>query len=315
MNGFTKLYSGILDSSIWEEDKATRIVWITFLAKSDASGNVIGVSSRLAKSANVSILEFQSAIEKLTSPDMYSKTPDKEGRRLEKIQGGWHIINYRKYRNAQNIEKRRKQNREAKKRQREREKQTKQKQAMSAECHQMSAQAEAEAEAYKEEEVKEEERLHTSTTTERIVSAWQKLPLPPEKKAVDASCLLAVDRIVSELSSGTQEPIHEGMVLEAIENYNKALRLPNSQAFKHKLYPFLQRHIKKYVTYNFDLDHHDGSRFEKGKAKQQQPFDFAGHYCSQKADGVKCGKPAMHKYVSEYGFDYYRCEIHKQEGK
>jgi len=109
----------------------------------------------------------------------------------------------------------------------------------------------------------EETKSHSSTSTGRIVSAWQKLPLPPDKKAVDASCLLAIDRILSELSADTQEPIHEGMILEAIENYGKALKLQHSQTFKHKIYPFLQRHVKKYVSYNFDIDHHDGSKFKK----------------------------------------------------
>jgi len=98
MNGFTKLYSGIINSSIWEEDTATRIVWITFLAMADSDGNVIGDPRRLAKAANVSYKDYLSALEKLTSPDLFSKTPDKEGRRIEPIQGGWNLINYKKYR-------------------------------------------------------------------------------------------------------------------------------------------------------------------------------------------------------------------------
>jgi len=147
MNGFTKLYSGIINSSIWEEDTATRIVWITFLAMADVDGNVIGDPRRLMTSANVSKCQYESAIEKLQSPDMYSKTPDKEGRRIERIQGGWHLINYDKYRRNRDLEKRREQNRIAKRNQRERDKKEMLKQSMSAGCQRKSAQAEAEAEA------------------------------------------------------------------------------------------------------------------------------------------------------------------------
>jgi len=163
MNGFTKLYSGIIKSSIWEEDTATRVVWITFLAVANSDGNVIGDPRRLMTSANVSKCQYESAIEKLQSPDMYSKTPDKEGRRIERIQGGWHLINYDKYRRNRDLEKRREQNRIAKKNQRERDKKEKLKQAMSAGCQQESAQAEAEAEADKE----EEEQKHSNDFSNR----------------------------------------------------------------------------------------------------------------------------------------------------
>lgn len=107
-------------------------------------------------------------------------------------------------------------------------------------------------------------KLHTTTSTERIVSAWQKLPLPEEKKSVTAADMLAIDRLISELASDTQEPIHEGMILEAIENYSQALKLPSSQTYKHKLYLWLKNHVSKYVSYAFDIDHHNGSKFKKG---------------------------------------------------
>jgi hypothetical protein len=38
------------------------------------------------------------AIDKLMSPDKYSRTPDHEGRRIEKIDGGWELLNHSKYR-------------------------------------------------------------------------------------------------------------------------------------------------------------------------------------------------------------------------
>jgi hypothetical protein len=114
-----------------------------FLAKADASGNVSGVSKRLAASANVSIEEYDKAMTILTAPDPESKSPDHEGRRLLPIPGGWHLVNHAKYRSNRDPEKRREQNREAKRRQRQRQKEA----AKSAPRQPKSAQAEAEAEA------------------------------------------------------------------------------------------------------------------------------------------------------------------------
>ena len=37
---FVKLHGSILDSSVWGESKATRLVWITMLAMADGEGTV-----------------------------------------------------------------------------------------------------------------------------------------------------------------------------------------------------------------------------------------------------------------------------------
>jgi len=146
-----------------------------------------------------------------------------------------------------------------------------------------------------------------ATTTAAIVSAWKKLPLPPEKKQIAAADLLAIDRAISELHDDLREPIHEGMILEAIQNYDTALSLPHSQTFKHKLYPWLTRHVKKYVTYNFDLEHHDASKFER-KTTSKLPV-IRGHNCDYKG----CRLPAVWQTVNEMGFDVYRCPNHMPE--
>ena len=96
--GFTKLDSGIVDSSIWSEPNATRVVWITMLAKSDQNGYVACSYPGLLRASNVTKEEFEIAIEALESPDKYSRTQDFEGRRIEKIEGGWLILNHEKYR-------------------------------------------------------------------------------------------------------------------------------------------------------------------------------------------------------------------------
>jgi len=104
--GFTKLFNTIVTSTIWQEDDKTRIVWITMLAIADAFGNVFAAIPGLASVANVSIEAASKAIENLKAPDSYSRTKDFEGRRIEEIDGGWHILNYDKYRRMMNEEER-----------------------------------------------------------------------------------------------------------------------------------------------------------------------------------------------------------------
>jgi hypothetical protein len=105
--GFTKLFNTIVTSTIWQEDDKTRIVWITMLAIADAFGNVFAAIPGLASVANVSIEAAERAVSNLLAPDQYSRTKDFEGRRIEEIDGGWHILNYGKYRKMMDEEERR----------------------------------------------------------------------------------------------------------------------------------------------------------------------------------------------------------------
>ncbi len=105
--GFTKLFNTIVTSTIWQEDDKTRIVWITMLAIADAFGNVFAAIPGLASVANVTIEAAQKAVDNLLAPDEWSRTKDFEGRRIEAIDGGWHILNYGKYRKMLDEEERR----------------------------------------------------------------------------------------------------------------------------------------------------------------------------------------------------------------
>ena len=98
MPGFTKLFSSIVTSSIWVEDNATLRVWIAMMAQADADGNVEGTIPGFANLARVSIPEMESAVEILSSTDKHSRTPDFEGRRIERFDGGWKLLNYKAYR-------------------------------------------------------------------------------------------------------------------------------------------------------------------------------------------------------------------------
>lgn len=107
MSGFTKLFSAITSSSIWNEDDATRIVWITMLAMADSGGMVYASVGGLAHTARVSRDMCERALETLQEPDADSRSPEFEGRRIEKRDGGFLLLNYAKYREARSEDERR----------------------------------------------------------------------------------------------------------------------------------------------------------------------------------------------------------------
>jgi hypothetical protein len=101
--GFTKLDSGIVNSSIWSEPPSTRVLWITILAMVDRDGFVSCSIPGLIRAANINSDEFEKGIKTLESPDGYSRTPDFDGRRIEKVEGGWMVLNFLKYREHSEI--------------------------------------------------------------------------------------------------------------------------------------------------------------------------------------------------------------------
>lgn len=103
MSGFTKLVPEIVLSSIWNESPEVRCVWITMLAIKDENGIVLGTEETLARIANVTLQNVTDAIELFSSPDKHSRTPDNEGRRIAKYDGGWIVLNHGKYREKDDI--------------------------------------------------------------------------------------------------------------------------------------------------------------------------------------------------------------------
>jgi len=106
-NGYTKLFGTILTSSIWSEDDKTRLVWITMLALATRDGLVEAALPGLARAANVSVEACEASVKKLESPDEYSRSTTNDGRRIEKVDGGWRIYNYVKYMEKMDMESRR----------------------------------------------------------------------------------------------------------------------------------------------------------------------------------------------------------------
>lgn len=95
---YVKLFGSILQSSVWAESPSTRLVWITMLLLADEDGFVKGVESAIARSAAVSKEECRVALNILEAPDLESQSQEWAGRRVEKVEGGWQVLNYTKYR-------------------------------------------------------------------------------------------------------------------------------------------------------------------------------------------------------------------------
>lgn len=100
MSGYSKLDCGIVDSSLWEMPHEYLRVWIAMLAKTDATGYVRVAAPAMARLCHLTREEFDRIIEVYCAPDPESRTSDHDGRRLEKVEGGWQILNYSKYRDG-----------------------------------------------------------------------------------------------------------------------------------------------------------------------------------------------------------------------
>jgi len=95
---FVKLDCGIIHSSLWAEDSDTKICWITLLLLADATGFVRAAASAIAREAGISADVARRALDLFQSADDESRTPDNQGKRIERVDGGYRVLNYEKYR-------------------------------------------------------------------------------------------------------------------------------------------------------------------------------------------------------------------------
>jgi hypothetical protein len=96
--GFTKLDEGILQSSIMAERADIFKVWIALLASCDSDAIAKVSSVFLASACHLPLKVIDHAIEVLSSPDPRSRSLAEEGRRIRRVDGGYFLINYDKYR-------------------------------------------------------------------------------------------------------------------------------------------------------------------------------------------------------------------------
>jgi len=95
---FAMIPVSLLDSSICEESSDVFKVWISLLLMVKGDGvvpmtNLHGFARRIAMTGEA----VSAALQRLSEPDPKSSTPDYEGRRIEKIDGGIVILNYHKH--------------------------------------------------------------------------------------------------------------------------------------------------------------------------------------------------------------------------
>jgi hypothetical protein len=107
MSGYTKLFSSITESTVWQAPDTTRLVWITMLAMADQNGEVSASVPGLADRARVSIDACVEALALFAAPDEWSRTKDYDGRRIVECDGGWLLLNHAKYREARSKDARR----------------------------------------------------------------------------------------------------------------------------------------------------------------------------------------------------------------
>ena len=117
---YVKLFSTILDSTLWEESVHVRMVWITMLVMADEYGEVGASVPGLAKRAGVDRAHVEQALSSFLAPDPDSRSKENEGRRIEEIDGGWRLLNHDKYRRRRTAEEDRERNAEKQRRWRER---------------------------------------------------------------------------------------------------------------------------------------------------------------------------------------------------
>jgi hypothetical protein len=97
---FVKMFNQILDSSI-ADNRRLRHFFMDLLLCADMQGFVIMTETAIARRIGATLEEVEWGIAELSLPDQRSKTPDADGRRIEKLDGsgyGWRIINFDVYR-------------------------------------------------------------------------------------------------------------------------------------------------------------------------------------------------------------------------
>ena len=113
---FAKIFEQIFDSSI-ANDYKVRHFFMDLLVLADAEGHVDMTREAISARTRIPLEDVVAMMTVLASPDLQSRTPDCEGRRVELLDEhrdwGWRIVNYEYFRSIASEE-----NRKAKQRER-----------------------------------------------------------------------------------------------------------------------------------------------------------------------------------------------------
>ncbi len=114
MNTWAPLWSGIVESSIWDEPDSVVKVFLTMLAIKDADHVVRKSAYQISKLSRKSEVEVLDALKVLCHPDSIRKEKQPfDGRRIKAVEGGWLVLNGEKYRGMISLEMKRARNRRA----------------------------------------------------------------------------------------------------------------------------------------------------------------------------------------------------------
>lgn len=123
---YGKLFSSMYDGTLCGQWEAL-VTFQQMIVLCDADGIVDMTAQALAARTSIPLKIIEKGIAILEGPDPYSRTPDQEGRRIERIDAhrpwGWHLVNHEKYKTLQDSDTVREQTRDRVKRHREKRKQ------------------------------------------------------------------------------------------------------------------------------------------------------------------------------------------------
>lgn len=104
---YAKIFSSIYDGTLVEKWEAL-VTFQQLLVLSDSEGIIDMTPQAIARRTGIPLNIIEEGIKFLESPDPYSRTPDDDGRRLERIDAhrdwGWRIVNHKKYRELRSLE-------------------------------------------------------------------------------------------------------------------------------------------------------------------------------------------------------------------
>lgn len=116
---YAKLFSSIYQGTLRGNTHGL-VVFTNMLAHADKEGWVDIHPRSIAEEVGLTVEQVNASINELESPDLESRSPEEDGRRIVRIDEhrvwGWRIVNYKKYSLIKNEEDRREQNRLAQER-------------------------------------------------------------------------------------------------------------------------------------------------------------------------------------------------------
>ena len=99
MHTWAPIWSGIVDSSLWEESGDVVKVFMTLLAVKDSDHVARLDAYRIAKKCVLDEIRVLEILKVLASPDKRRKSHQEfEGRRIRAVEDGWLVLNGQKYR-------------------------------------------------------------------------------------------------------------------------------------------------------------------------------------------------------------------------